>query len=244
MSNELQVAGGVVAVASPGDLLGALVRAASDQTTDIDKMERLFSMHQKLEAAQAERQFNEAMSECQREMGTIGADMTNSQTRSKYTSYAKLDRVVRPIYTKHGISISFDTGDAPKDEYVRVLAYVSRGGYTRTYKVDIPADGKGAKGGDVMTKTHASGAAISYGSRYLLKSIFNLAIGEEDADGNTGHTATMPEGQKADFLTAIDQVSKDGIDGLWEKITKATITDAETRDELRKAMIARKKVMQ
>jgi hypothetical protein len=48
----------------------------------------------------------------------------------------------------------------------------------------MPSDGKGAKGGDVMTKTHATGAAESYGMRYLLKMIFNIAIGEEDNDGN------------------------------------------------------------
>ena len=67
---------------------------------------------------------------------------------------------------------------------VRVLCYVSRGGHTRTYQIDMPADGKGAKGGDVMTKTHATGAAASYGMRYLLKMIFNVAVGESDDDGN------------------------------------------------------------
>jgi hypothetical protein len=48
----------------------------------------------------------------------------------------------------------------------------------------MPADGKGAKGGDVMTKTHAAGAAASYGQRYLMKNIWNVAVGEEDVDGN------------------------------------------------------------
>ena len=48
----------------------------------------------------------------------------------------------------------------------------------------MPSDGKGAKGGDVMTKTHATGAAMSYGMRYLLKFIFNVAVGEDDTDGN------------------------------------------------------------
>jgi hypothetical protein len=47
----------------------------------------------------------------------------------------------------------------------------------------MPADGKGAKGGDVMTKTHATGSAIQYGMRYLLKMIFNIAVGDDD-DGN------------------------------------------------------------
>lgn len=35
-----------------------------------------------------------------------------------------------------------------------------------------------------MTKTHAVGAGLSYGMRYLLKMIFNVAIGEDDRDGN------------------------------------------------------------
>ena len=32
-------------------------------------------------------------------------------------------------------------------------------------------------------KTHAVGAGMSYGMRYLLKMIFNIAIGEDDDDG-------------------------------------------------------------
>jgi hypothetical protein len=56
-------------------------------------------------------------------------------------------------------------------------------GFTRKYLIDMPADGKGAKGNDVMTKTHATGSATQYGMRYLLKMIFNVAIGEDD-DGN------------------------------------------------------------
>lgn len=68
---------------------------------------------------------------------------------------------------------------------VRVLCYVAHAqGHSRTYHIDMPADGKGAKGGDVMTKTHAVGAGASYGMRYLLKMIFNVAVGEDDADGN------------------------------------------------------------
>jgi hypothetical protein len=54
----------------------------------------------------------------------------------------------------------------------------------RRYHVDMPADGKGAKGGDVMTKTHATASALTYAKRYLLLQIFALAIGESDDDGN------------------------------------------------------------
>ena len=54
-------------------------------------------------------------------------------------------------------------------------------------------NGKGAKGGDVMTRTHATGAALSYGMRYLLRMIFNVAVGEGDTDGN-GATARESKG--------------------------------------------------
>ena len=66
-----------------------------------------------------------------------------------------------------------------------MVCYVSHsGGHTRTYRAHVPSDGKGAKGNDAMTKTHAFGSGTSYGMRYLLKMIFNVAIGEEDDDGN------------------------------------------------------------
>lgn len=161
-------------------------RAARDPNVDVDKMERLYAMQERALSRHAEQAFNEAMKAAQAEMRAIGADANNSQTKSKYATYAKLDSVLRPIYTKHGFSVSFDEDDSPKAEHIRVLAYVAHeAGFTRTYRKDMPADGKGAKGGDVMTKTHATGAAASYGMRYLLKGIFNVAVGEDDTDGNT-----------------------------------------------------------
>lgn len=166
-------------------IVSMIERAASDQRVDVDKLERLMAMRERMEAKQAETAFNIAMKDAQSEMRPIGADALNPQTKSKYATYAKLDSVLRPIYTKHGFSLSFDEDDSPKADHVRVVCYVAHeAGHTRTYRKDMPADGKGAKGGDVMTKTHATGAAASYGARYLLKGIFNIAVGDEDRDGN------------------------------------------------------------
>lgn len=168
-------------------LMEIISRAASDPNTDVAKLEKLMGLAERIRSRDAEQAFNTAMTAAQSEMGRVSADATNPQTRSKYASYAALDRAVRPIYTRHGFALSFDTGsDAPPD-MVRVLCHVThKDGHQHTYKIDMPADGKGAKGGDVMTKTHAVGAAMSYGSRYLLKLIFNVAVGEDDNDGNTG----------------------------------------------------------
>jgi hypothetical protein len=59
----------------------------------------------------------------------------------------------------------------------------------------MPIDTKGARGGDVMTRTHATGSAYTYGKRYLLIGMFNLAIGDDD-DGNTAGRRSPPPIQR------------------------------------------------
>lgn len=233
-----------VAVSDAVSFIQMIERAARDPSVDIDKMERLMQLHERMVDKKAEADFNDAMTACQKEIRTVTADATNPQTRSKYASYAKLDSILRPIYTKHGISISYGTEDTAKIESVRVIAHVARGGYTRKYQVDMPADGKGAKGGDVMTKTHATGAAMAYGSRYLLKGIFNVAVGEDDQDGNATGNKQMPESQKTDFKSAIETVgSMEQWQKLWADILAASTKtgDVAAHEELRTLMIAKRK---
>ncbi len=181
-------------------------QAAADPNTDMDKMERLWAMKKEMDAGKAEIEFNKALSKVQSKVTKVAPDLVNKHTNnSKYASYAAMDETLRPLYTKEGFSISYNTEDTDKADTLRVLAYVShKGGHTRTYHADMDNSGKGAKGGDVMTKTHASGAAMSYGMRYLLKMIFNVAIGEDDNDGNT--TTEPPPlitGEQANYLHAL-----------------------------------------
>lgn len=194
----------------PSAVLAVIARAAADPAVDVDKMDRLLQMQERVLARQAEVEFNAAMADAQSEMGRISADATNPQTRSKYASYGKLDSVLRPIYTRHGFALSFDEADSPKPDHVRVVCRVShKAGHSHVYKTDMPADGKGAKGGDVMTKTHAVGAAKQYGMRYLLKGIFNVAIGDEDRDGNEHGEPTLTAKQVADMEALLSEVGAD-----------------------------------
>ena len=176
-----------VALERPADatIAGTFERFLRDPAVDVEKLERLMALWERNEARSAEAAFNVAMSDAQGEMRSVATDATNPQTRSRYASYEALDRALRPIYTAHGFALSFDTGECPIAEWERVLCYVThRAGHKHTYKLDVPADGKGAKGGDVMTKTHAVASGLSYAMRYLLRLVFNVAVGEGDDDGN------------------------------------------------------------
>ena len=224
------------AVASaPTSLLEVISHAARDPSVDVSKMERLMDMHERITAKKSEEAFNQAMTACQSEMKRVLPDADNNQTRSKYATYAKLDAYMRPIYIKHGFSLSFDEGETVKPDIVRVVCYVAHtAGHSRTYHRDIPADGKGAKGGDVMTKTHAAGAAGSYGARYLLRGIFNIAVGADDNDGNVDDVSGMDDGLVADHLAAIESCAdipslQKAFAAAWTLATKAKDKPSQRR---------------
>jgi hypothetical protein len=185
-------------------------RAALNPQIDLDRLQRIQEMHAQVQSRTAETAYNAAMSLAQAEMGPVSHDAENTHTKSRYTTYAALDRAIRPIYTKHGFSLSFYPGKGAPEGYVRVACKVAhRDGYSERPEVDMPADGAGAKGGAVMTKTHATGSAFSYGQRYLLKLIFNIATGEGDDDGNGAGGETINQEQVDDLNALMEEVRAD-----------------------------------
>ena len=177
-------------------MIQVMERAVLNPEVDVDKMERIMDMQLKVIERNAEIEFNQAMAIVQSEVGFISADLDNNQTHSRYASYAQMNRALRPIYTKHNFALSFNSEPRKEKDMMSVICYVThKAGHTRKYEIDLPADGKGPKGNDVMTKIHAAGAASSYGMRYLLKMIFNISVGEDDTDGN------MPEAVQVEYIT-------------------------------------------
>jgi len=195
-------------------------RMARDPNVDVDKFERLMAMRERMTARFSQEQFNAAMAKAQKDMRPVAVDAYNPQTKSRYASYEALDGDVRPIYSACGFGLSFNTGECPIPEYVRVICDVSHiGGHSKQYHIDMPADGKGAKGGDVMTRTHATGAAVSYGMRYLLKMIFNIAVGEGDDDGNSASAKGKTDKSLAGFdnwLADLQAAAENGTKVLGE----------------------------
>ena len=181
MTTELQT----IDKAGDAGILAVIARAAADPNCDVDKLDRMLAMHERVMANQARMAFDAAMNEAQQKLGRVMADKKNNQTSSSYASEAALDRAIRPVYAAHGFSLTFNTGESKLENHVLVLCDVAHAqGHTKPFSIDMPADGKGARGNDVMTKTHATGSAVSYGRRYLLKMIFNISIGDDD-DGNS-----------------------------------------------------------
>lgn len=225
-----------VPVVQTENMAQVIERLAHDPTVDVGKLERMVELWRQIERERAEADFNDAMTTVQANMRHVAADADNPQTHSRYATYAALDRMLRPIYTEAGFSLSFNTLPTTAD-MVRVTCTVARAGYSREYAIDMPADGKGAKGGDVMTKTHATGSAVTYGMRYLLKMIFNVAIGEDDDDGRAAGMEDYP----ADWLARIEEcVTTEELQAIADLLKKELLSKP-AMNAIRAAWAAKKK---
>jgi len=227
VSNALQKAtplapeGQVVPINDSAALMTAIAQAARDPNVDVDKMERLFAMHEKMQARQADQAFSEAMKAAQAEMPTVGKDRHNSQTNSDYATLDAINHAITPIYTRHGFSLTFDTEDSPLEGHVRVVCRVlHRDGHSKAYSYDTPMDLTGIGGKVNKTPTHARGSAITYGRRYLVLMIFNLTTGAESDDDGNGAGGF----DASDWYSAIaDASSMDDLNGLAAELKTAQI---------------------
>lgn len=210
---------------SANALIAVIERAASNPDIDVEKMERLLAMQERIMTQNAKTAFNEAMRLAQTEMPKIKRNRENKATHSKYADLEAVTDAAVPIYTKHGFSVSYGTTDCPIPGHYRMTALCAHiAGYEREYQADIPIDNTGPKGEQNKTMTHGFGSTMSYGRRYMICLIFNITLTNEDTDGNRpGQVPTAPDGYekwKAD-LNAVADEGMERLKAVWEKSPQA-----------------------
>ncbi|WP_420010620.1 ERF family protein [Tateyamaria sp.] len=183
------VEGGTIAHESgpmlPADPMVSMIeRIALDPNADLDKLERMLAMKERLDADRRQQEFSAALSACQAEIPTVLKNKNNEQTRSKYADLASIYQAAKPVVAAHGLS--FSTFPAPCErEGFQGIRWTLRheGGHIEEGVAEVPIDDKGMKGTVNKTATHAFGSTASYGRRYLFCMIFDIATGD-DTDGN------------------------------------------------------------
>lgn len=182
--------------------LAFLKNAASDPTTDMDKVERLFGMYERVELERKKSAYNRAMAMAQAEMAPVVKNQRNKQTSSNYADLAAIADAITPIYTRHGFGVSFSTKSAAEGLFGLVAEVTHEGGFDKRYEYEMPSAGKGLRGNDNMTPTHAFGTNITYLRRYAKLMIFDIAT-KDDADGNAPkQPATRQDGDDAPISEA------------------------------------------
>ena len=199
-----------IATKTDDKMLAIIERVALDPNSDVNKLKEMLAMQEHIFDKNAKLEFNNAMTECQREMPSVLKESQNQQTRSKYAKLDLIIKVCAPIWTKHGFALSFGTDKSEIEGHIGITCVVSHSaGHSRDYRWDLPIDDVGIKGSVNKTKIHASGSTVSYGRRYLTCMIFNIAV-QDDDDGTAGNSVEYINDQQiADIESLIVEVDAD-----------------------------------
>lgn len=162
-------------------IIQVIERAASNPDVDIDKMERLLQMQERILARNAEAAFNTALAKMQNELPVIDENgvIRNKygEVQSKYAKFEDINEAVKPIMREHGFAISFRTAFEGGEVVVTgVLTHES--GHREESAVKLPADASGNK-----NNVQGWGSSISYGKRYTMNALLNITSRGEDNDG-------------------------------------------------------------
>lgn len=189
-------------------LIQVIERAARDPSIDIDRMERLLQMHERLVERQAKAAYAEALARLQPKLPIIkerGAIKNNSgAVQSRYAFWEDIVGVITPMLASEGFSLSFRTGN--KDGKIQVTGVLTHSrGHSEETTLELPADTSGSK-----NAVQAVASSVSYGKRYTAGALLNLRTGELDDDGQrAGGHATLSEEQIANIEALITEVGAD-----------------------------------
>lgn len=200
-------------VSETAAIVHMIERAARDPSVDIDKMERLLQMQERVMVRQAKAAYDAALAEMQPKLPVIGRrgkieirekDKTSGERTGKlqqstpYALWEDINEGIRPVLAEHGFALSFRVGLA-QDGKIEVTGILShREGHREQTTITLMHDSSGSK-----NAVQAVGSSTSYGKRYTAAALLNLTSRGEDDDGKAGGA---DKAISADEVTSIREV--------------------------------------
>ena len=183
-----QQSGAVTVSDAPAtQMMNFVAEALKDPNIDVAKLEALLRMQREIVGEGARVEFIVAMRDAQAEIEPVARTVQNTQTNSFYAKLEHVDAAIRPIYTRHGFSLSFDEEPTNEANMMMVVCEASHiGGHSKKYRLNSPPDTMGPKGTPTKTALHGRGSTVTFLRRYLTCNIFNVVLRNQDDDGNRG----------------------------------------------------------
>jgi hypothetical protein len=207
----------------PMQMIQKAFESAIEHGAGLEVVDRILAQQREMMEYNDRARFQAALRRIQDKLKRIPKRGWNPETKSHYPLAQDVDEALNTLLQQEGMVLSFEPRPSDKVDEVIIVGILSLEAYSKEYPLPMPADGKGAKGGGVMSRTHATGSAITYGKRYLKDMIFNLGFLEKDDDGNkAGATEPMDEKVFASHMEKIQGAdSKDSLQAAFLAATKA-----------------------
>lgn len=188
----------------------SLVRLAIEQGVEVEVLERLVALQERVTDRNARTEFFKSLKAFQDDCPPLykseTAKIATSGGGSYSYSFAPLDKIaktVRPVLDKHGLSYSWTTepsGDVRTLNVVCILRHVD--GHEDRSMFPVPTETKAA-----MSGAQKHGAALTYGQRMSLVSVLGITA-TDDVDGAEG-VEPITQDQIAELNDLIDSSGSD-----------------------------------
>src|SRR5215471_2798259 len=194
---------------SSSTVLALIERMALDPCADVEKLERLTAMYERLKAKEAELAYNAAKGRILKKLAGIkivknrpvlseidkGKPQKGVFEAFKYAPLEEIDKHLRPLLTEEEMDLSYS--DEPSEAGILIrgrLKHLSSGHYEDSF-MPAPPDTTGGK-----SNVQAVGSTNSFLRRYVACNIFNIVVVGDDDDGTGG---TIDEAQTKTILALI-----------------------------------------
>lgn len=167
-------------------MLATISRLALDPRCDLDKLERLMGLQERMEAKSALESFNAAFAEMQCAMPSVVKRTENTHTKKKYADLDDINEMVRPVMAKYGFGVSFKiVNQAAGVSVTGILMH--KAGHREETSMILPLD-QGAGRNAVQ----AVGSTTTYGKRYVMCALLNITSGDDRDDDGQGAVVSPP----------------------------------------------------
>ena len=195
---------------SPPTVLALIERVVLDPHADVEKLDRMMTMYERLKAKEAELAFNGAKGRILKKLAGIkivknrpvlpeidnGKPKKGAVEAFKYAPLEEIDKHLRPLLAEEEMDLSYS--DEPCEGggiLVRGrLKHLPSGHYEDSF-MPAPPDTTGGK-----SNVQAVGSTNSFLRRYVACNIFNIVVVGDDDDGNGG---TIDEAQAKTIVELI-----------------------------------------
>jgi len=195
---------------SPSTALVLIEKVALDPRVDVEKLERVIAMYERLKAKEAELAYNAAKGRILKKLARIkivknrsvlyeienGKPQKGTYEAFKYAPLEEIDKHLRPLLAKEDMDLSYS--DEPREGggiLIRGRLKHLPGGHYEDSLMPAPLDTSGGK-----STVQGVGSTNSFLRRYVACNIFNIVVVGNDDDGSGG---TIDETQTKIILELI-----------------------------------------
>jgi hypothetical protein len=187
---------------SPSTVLALIEKLALDPGADVEKLDRMMAMYERLKAKEAELAYNAAKGRILKKLARIkivknksalyeiekGKPQRGAFEAFKYAPLEEIDKHLRPLLAEEDMDLSYS--DEPREGdgiLIRGRLKHLPGGHYEDSFMPAPPDTTGGK-----SDVQAVGSTNSFLRRYVACNIFNIVVVGDDDDGSRRKNRRRP----------------------------------------------------